>query len=140
MALGTILNYLAAWSIPIAFWLYLGMDILGFVFYLVAILGLRHLFWLPCWRQDYLVLIIILFGLLMVSRSVHGHELAVSPMECQINTQSTPDAVGLSKIITLVWRTYVKSLRHKIYDHEDCLKPFQIGYARSFVPAYEIGD
>ena len=43
-------------------------------------------------------------------------------MECQINTQSTPDAMGLSKIITLVRQTYVKSLRHGIYDHEDCPK------------------
>ena len=43
-------------------------------------------------------------------------------MECQINTQSTPDAKGLSEIITLVRRTYVKSLRHGIYDHEDCAK------------------
>ncbi len=43
-------------------------------------------------------------------------------MECQINTQSAPDAVGLSKIVTLVRRTYVKSLRHGIYDNEDCAK------------------
>ncbi|MGC2318534.1 MAG: hypothetical protein WA615_18900 [Bradyrhizobium sp.] len=122
MALGTILNYLAAWSIPIAFWLYLWeWIILGFVFSLfdswapTPVLAAVLAAGLP-------VLIIILFGLLMLSRSVHGHELAVSPMECQINTQSAPDAVGLSKIITLVWRTYVKSLRHKIYDHEDCPK------------------
>jgi hypothetical protein len=67
-------------------------------------------------------LTIMLFGMLMVSRAVHGRELAVSPMECQINTQSTPDAKGLSEIITLVRRTYVKSLRHGIYDHEDCAK------------------
>jgi hypothetical protein len=63
----------------------------------------------------------ILLGMLMVSRSVHGRELAVSPMECQINTQSTPDGVG-TKIVTLVRRTFVKSLRHGIYDHEDCAK------------------
>ena len=63
-----------------------------------------------------------LLAALMVSRSVHGRELAVSPMECQINTQSTPDAKGLSEIITLVRRNYVKSLRHGIYDHEDCDK------------------
>jgi hypothetical protein len=70
-----------------------------------------------------LILIIpLLFVLLMLARSVHGRELAVSPLECQINTQSTPDAKGLSQIITLVRRTYVKSLRHGIYDHEDCAK------------------
>src|SRR5262249_36536117 len=68
------------------------------------------------------VLTISLFGLLMLSRSVHGRELAVSPMECQINTQSTPDALGLSKIVTLVRSSYVKSLRHVIYDHEACAK------------------
>ena len=43
-------------------------------------------------------------------------------MECQINTQSTPDAAGLSRIVTLVRRAYVKSLRHGIYDHEECAK------------------
>jgi hypothetical protein len=68
------------------------------------------------------VLTIVLFGVLMGWRALHGRELAVSPLECQINTQSTPDAVGLSRIVTLVRRTYVKSLRHGIYDHEDCAK------------------
>src|SRR5262249_4181081 len=64
----------------------------------------------------------VLFGMLMISRSVHGRELAVGPMECQINTQSAPDAEGLSKIVTLIRKTYAKSLRHGIYDHEDCVK------------------
>ena len=73
-------------------------------------------------QLGFATLIIILFGLLSVARAVHGSELAVSPMECQINTQSTPDAKGLSEIVTLVRRTYVKSLRHGIYDHEDCAK------------------
>jgi hypothetical protein len=67
-------------------------------------------------------LILILFGILVLARAVHGRELSWSPMECQINTHSTPDAVGLSKIVTLVSRRYVKSLRHGIYDHEDCAK------------------
>src|SRR5262249_22734968 len=66
--------------------------------------------------------IIILLGLLLVARTAHGRELALSPMECQISTHSTPDAIGLSKIVTLVRRTFVKSLRHGIYDHEDCAK------------------
>jgi hypothetical protein len=64
----------------------------------------------------------ILLGLLIFSRALHGRELAVSPMECQINTQPAPDAKGLSEIITLVRRKYAKSLRHGIYDHEDCAK------------------
>ena len=72
--------------------------------------------------QGWTVLTILLFSILMISRSIHGRELAVSPMECQINTQSAPDAGGLSKIVTLVRRAYAKSLRHGIYDHEDCAK------------------
>ena len=67
-------------------------------------------------------LILFLFGLLTVARTAHGRELATSPLECQINTQSTPDAKGLSEIVTLVRRTHAKSLRHGIYDHEDCPK------------------
>ena len=70
----------------------------------------------------YVALIALLVGLFMIARTVHGRELARSPMECQINTNSTPDAIGLSKIVTLVRRTYVRSLRHGIYDHEDCAK------------------
>jgi hypothetical protein len=46
----------------------------------------------------------------------------IARQELQINTQSAPDAVGLSKIVTLARRAYVKSLRHGIYDHEDCAK------------------
>ena len=79
------------------------------------------------WYEDAIkavgsALILFLFGLLAVARSAHGRELARSPMECQINTQSTPDAKGLLEIITLVPQTHVKSLRHGIYDHEDCAK------------------
>jgi hypothetical protein len=67
-------------------------------------------------------LILALSGLLAVARTVHGKELAVSPLECQINTQSTPDAVGLSKTVTLVGHPFVQSLRHSIYDHEECAR------------------
>jgi hypothetical protein len=63
-----------------------------------------------------------LLAALMVSRSVHGRELALSPMECQVNTHSAPDAVDLSQIVTLVSHNYVKSLRHGIYEHENCAK------------------
>src|SRR5262249_33648803 len=74
------------------------------------------------WLLPLYVMTTMFFGILVVALSVHGRELAVSPMECQINTQSAPDAAGLSRIVTLVRRTYVKSLRHGIYDHEDCAK------------------
>jgi hypothetical protein len=79
------------------------------------------------WYEDAIkvgcsALILFLFGLLSVARTAHGRELAVSPMELQINTQSAPDAKGLSEIVTLVRRTHAKSLRHGIYDHEDCAK------------------
>jgi hypothetical protein len=43
-------------------------------------------------------------------------------MECQVNTQSVPDAIDLSQIVTLVSHSYVKSLRHGIYEHENCAK------------------
>jgi len=87
------------------------------------------------WYEDAIkavgsALILFLFGLLAVARSAHGRELARSPMECQINTQSTPDAKGLLEIITLVPQTHVKSLRHGIYDHEDCAKTIS-DWARS---------
>jgi hypothetical protein len=79
------------------------------------------------WYEDAIkvgcsALMLFLFGLLSVARTAHGRELAVSPMELQINTQSAPDAKGLSEIVTLVRRTHAKSLRHGIYDHEDCAK------------------
>jgi hypothetical protein len=122
LALGAILNYVTARSITYVLLLYL----------LQALMLIPVALSVPAWVTmalysgfvafGILALGIILFVMLMVSRSVHGRELAVSPMECQINTQSTPDGRGLSAIITLVRRTYVKSLRHGIYDHEDCAK------------------
>jgi hypothetical protein len=65
---------------------------------------------------------IVLLGVLTASRTVHGTELAMSPMECQINTQSSPDVTDVSQIITLISHTYVKSRRHGIYEHEDCAR------------------
>jgi hypothetical protein len=67
-------------------------------------------------------LTLLLFGIFALARAVHGCELSWSPMECRISTHSTPDAIGLSKIVTLVQRTYETSLRHGIYGHEDCVK------------------
>jgi hypothetical protein len=122
LALGTIVNYSTARAIPFVLPLTV---VLLFITYLIAFwflksdvfrwVKLAFMGWSAAW-------IIMLLGMLMVARTVHGWELAASPLECQINTQSTPDATGLSKIITLVRRTYVKSLRHGIYDHEDCPK------------------
>ena len=118
LALGTIVNYVTARSIAFPF---------SLLMLSVAILNFLIMFGLPRWayvatQVGYIAFIIMLLGMLMVARSLHGRELAVSPMECQINTRSTPDAKGLSEIITLVRRTYVKSLRHGIYEHEDCAK------------------
>jgi hypothetical protein len=69
-----------------------------------------------------LVLISILFLFVILGRAVYGRELALCPMECQINTQSTPDAIGLSKVVTLVSLTQDGKWRHSIYDHDNCAK------------------
>jgi hypothetical protein len=116
LAFGTILNYLTTRSIVTIFALFISFLLAEAK---SAAFGFKTIFVLA---SGWIVLTILLFGMFIVSRSVHGRELALSPMECQINTQSTPDAVGLSRIATLVRRTYVKSLRHGIYDHEDCAK------------------
>lgn len=117
LALGTISNYVTTTAIMYVFWIAL------FPLPLIVILS----YFLHHWVEDAVkvacsALVFILLGLLLVVRTAHGRELALNPMECQINTHSTPDAVGLSKIVTLVRRTFVKSLRHGIYDHEDCVK------------------
>src|SRR5262249_33581912 len=102
LAFGTILNYLTT----------IGIVSVLFIFFILGFIANR---WgtleavFPRLMAGWLVLTISLLGLLMLSRSAHGWELAVSPMECQINTQSTPDATGLSRIVTLVRRTFVRS-------------------------------
>jgi hypothetical protein len=127
MALGTLVNYAAAKAIVFMYAILVlafsssGPISLSPEFYgKVPFQQIKRIFI----TTDATIIIasIMLFGLLMVSRAVHGRELALSPMECQINTQSTPDAMCLARIVTLVRRTYVKSLRHGIYDHEDCAK------------------
>jgi preprotein translocase subunit YajC len=118
LALGTIGNYITTRAIKYVLWI---------------ILAPISLILIPVFEEQWYeyegavqvgcsALILILLSLLSVARTAHGRELAVSPMELQINTQSAPDAKGLSEIVTLVRRTYVKSLRHRIYDHEDCAK------------------
>jgi hypothetical protein len=116
LALGTIFSYLTTMLIVTAY--SLSVVVIGVTTWLTG--GDIFIFWLL--QAGWFVLTVLLLGMLIVSRSAHGRELAVSPMECQINTQSTPDAKGLSEIVTLVRRTYVKSLRHGIYDQEDCAK------------------
>jgi hypothetical protein len=119
MAFGAIVNYLISRSIGYILVLFLAL----FPALLVAEVSLQafesyfSVAFLGCTILGFTLPLI-----LMVSRTVHGRELAVSPMECQINTQSAPDAKGLSEIVTLVRHTYAKSLRHGIYDHEDCAK------------------
>jgi hypothetical protein len=119
MALGTIFSYATVTSIACVYAVYFGALEMSPLIklwspWIVELARSQH--------PTIMFLLMVLFIMFMVSRSVHGRELAVSPMECQINTQSTPDAVSLSKIVTLVRRKYVKSLRHGIYDYEDCAK------------------
>jgi hypothetical protein len=133
LALGAILNYVIARFITYVLWIFFVLGVLNILrsFPVIPVYQYfdrpipKYLFWSSAEiavTVGFFALIFALLGALMVSRSVHGRELAVSPMECQINTQSAPDAVGLSQIVTLVSRSYVKSLRHGIYEHEDCAK------------------
>jgi hypothetical protein len=146
LALGTISNYATARSISLVFLLLalllLTNGIIALTRNISSISGFSGISGFLGWVGEvaaavgagFIVLTIMLFGMLVVSRLAHGRELAVSPMECQINTQSAPDAVDLSKIVTLVSCTYVKSLRHGIYDHEDCAKTIS-DWVRSHVCA-----
>jgi len=127
LAVGTAVNYVTTKSMSYLFWIF---SLLPLV--LIPVL----LFTLPLLHRSALdeswyrhaatvicsAIIILLFALLTAARTVYGRDFAVSSMESQVNTQSTPDAKGLSEIVTLVRRTYVKSLRHSIYDHDDCAK------------------
>ncbi|MGA7534988.1 MAG: hypothetical protein WBW27_24210, partial [Pseudolabrys sp.] len=124
LALGTIANYVTTRAIEYLLWIGTISSIpLAFILlYFLQISIPDSARYVEAVSAVFTALILILLGLLSVARTAHGRELAVSPMECQINTQSTPDAVGLSKIVTLVSRTHVKSLRHGIYGLEDCPK------------------
>jgi hypothetical protein len=120
LALGTIFYYVATRTIKYLF------AVLPIVFSLLSFMLGSLLWesggWLSIAANVAGNALIILLGALAVSRSVHGRELAVSPMECQINTQSVPDATDLSRIVTLISHGYVKSLRHGIYEHENCTR------------------
>jgi hypothetical protein len=126
LALGAILNYITVKFIMLVYWIMATLPVsvlLGLIFVLIYQRSpVNHG---PTWYIDVVGLlcsafIVMLFGVLAASRLVHGGELAKSPMECQINTQSAPDAIDLSQIVTLIWNKYVKTLRHGIYEHDNC--------------------
>jgi hypothetical protein len=118
LALGTISNYVITRAIMYVLWIAL----VPLPVTLILLIFRHQWYSLDDVTVASCAFILILLGPLLVARTAHGHELASSPMECQISTHSTPDAIGLSRIVTLVRRTFVKSLRHGIYDHEDCAK------------------
>jgi hypothetical protein len=128
LALGTIVNYLTMKTVTL----------IVIIYWIINLLLTPHLFvewgsWLPeaSWEPGwtyvvplgaFTAIIIFLGVVLLLSRSVHGSELPIAPMECQINTQSVPDANDLSQIVTLISHGYVKSPRHGIYEHENCAR------------------
>jgi hypothetical protein len=118
LALGTISNYVITRAIMYVLWIAL----VPLPVTLILLIFRHQWYSLDDVTVASCAFILILLGPLLVARTAHGRELASSPMECQISTHSTPDAIGLSRIVTLVRRTFVKSLRHGIYDHEDCAK------------------
>lgn len=125
MALGTIVNVAAAKAITFIYASFVLVSVSSYIIQSKNLLDFEvpyALELLLVMVAAFLAALIVLFGMLVASRVVHGRELAISPMECQINTQSAPDVVDLSKIVTLVSNAFVKSLRHGIYDHEDCAK------------------
>jgi hypothetical protein len=127
LALGTMLNYVIPNIVKI------GGTML--VLYVLA-WGLLHVLgymqYMPSWLRDSFIGLLIgsctitisLVGALMLSRSVHGRELALASMECQINTQSTPDGNNLCQVVTLIPDRIMlgKSLRHGIYQYDDCAR------------------
>jgi hypothetical protein len=120
LALGTILNYATERLIENLFYLFGVLTVVTLFGCYKWWPGVFSMWAYPLSLAGFIVFTLLLFGALMVSRMVHGRELAISPMECQVNTQSAPDAADLSQIVTLVSRKYVKSLRHGIYEHENC--------------------
>jgi hypothetical protein len=120
MALGTISSYVTSKAIKLVFrtgWMIFLIIVIVAIF--ITVLKGKET---EASKVVWSALILILLGLYSATRTAHGRELARSPMECQVSTHSTPDAIGPSKIVTLVRRTFVQSLRHGIYDHEDCPK------------------
>jgi hypothetical protein len=145
LAIGTVLNYVTA------IFIVTGMMLVGVItaVSLFAALFFPTLFPSPLAFVEmlflrvtaaWIIVTFMLFGTLMLSRAVHGRELAASPMELQVNTQSTPDAFGQLTIVTLVQSTLARSLRHSIYDHKDCAKTIVEWVRSQLVPCCPIGD
>jgi hypothetical protein len=120
LALGTIFHYVATRTIK-HFFIVLPI-VFSMLYLMLGSLLWESGGWLLIAENVVGFALIMMLGALTTSRSVHGRELAVSPMECQINTQSVPDATDLSQIVTLISHGYVKSLRHGIYEHENCTR------------------
>jgi hypothetical protein len=121
LAFGTIMNYAA--ERLIAFLLFTSGVLTMIIAWGQKWLPHAIAFWgFPVTFGCWILFTLLSAGALMVSRMAHGRELAISPMECQINTQSAPDTADLSQVVTLVSRKLVKSLRHGIYEHEDCAR------------------
>jgi hypothetical protein len=120
LAAGAIINFITARFMVLVLYLFF---ILTFVtIYGRAWLGSLGRYAYPSALFGFIVLTLLMLVVLMIARVVHGWELAKSPMECQINTQSVPDGINLSQIVTLVSREYTGSLQHKSYEHKDCAK------------------
>jgi hypothetical protein len=103
LALGTIVNYLTAITITFIARIFLPIYLL-LLFGLIAdtLVPGSWPSWVPDWAytrllEAFTATIIILASVLILARSVHGRELAVAPMECQINTQSALDAVAVCR-------------------------------------------
>jgi hypothetical protein len=74
--------------------------------------------------SDWWIAVSVIAGVSYVAialgRSLYGREMAMAPLECQINSQSAPDGAHLSKVVTLVSAERVRGLRHGIYDFDAC--------------------
>jgi hypothetical protein len=127
LALGAIINRVTKVLLRIVVILLLVGLILGTA---LAVAGIQlyspafhptPLYWVSSAVEMSVPIALALFGLVLLSRGVYGRELALAPLSCQINSQSTPDAENAGKIITLVnFGTTPGAMRHMIYEHEDC--------------------
>jgi hypothetical protein len=78
--------------------------VIAFLGYSVVVwlLNLHYSHWVPDWvfwalPIGFPAIIIALVPALMLSRSMHGRELALASMECQVNVQSTPDGNAMTE-------------------------------------------
>jgi hypothetical protein len=134
LAFGAILNRLVPAAIVVMYWAFIYWWVVCWYYFLSNLWksGIPKQFeelqamWLMATFStlDWLALLSAIAGALFVAfvlgRSVYGREMAMAPLECQINTQSVPDGSDLSKVVTLVSADRVRGLRHGIYDLDDC--------------------